>query len=158
MNRALVIPKKNINNLSLKLKLVIPAPACAGINYGRNPFLRMIDSRLIRAGMTHTDSRIFSITLFNSLQSAFRNHKGGKHALVRIDPGNQQYSPGWPDHPQHQESFGVWCSQFHHRRAIQLTDPIQRYHGRVVKAAGLKRAAHLRLSKCPTSLKIVLRR
>jgi hypothetical protein len=40
-----VIPKKVFKNQSFKLKLVIPAPAYAGINYGRNLFLRTVDSR-----------------------------------------------------------------------------------------------------------------
>jgi hypothetical protein len=31
------IPKKIFKNIPIELKLVIPAPAYAGINYGMNP-------------------------------------------------------------------------------------------------------------------------
>jgi hypothetical protein len=40
-----VIPKIILKNLSTKLKLVIPAPTCVGINYGKKPNLRRVDSR-----------------------------------------------------------------------------------------------------------------
>jgi hypothetical protein len=74
--------------------------------------------------------------------------------LVRIDPGNQHYNPGWPDHPQSQESLIVWSNQFDHRCAVQLPDHNQWHDGRIVKDIGRYRVIHFGFRNDKNELKL----